>query len=134
MPDGTFASGVPMGFVIDMAPDARFYHYGDTALFSDLKLIGELYQPTIGCFGIANPLEILNRVKMPGRMMTSEMNPREGAMAAQWIGVATALPCHYINPDCAEVREFNAHLESAASEGKMVPESVVLSPGDWLEL
>ena len=134
MPDGTFASGVPMGFVIDASPHVRLYHYGDTAIFSDLKLIGELYRPTIGCFGIANPLEILDRVKMPGRMMTSEMNPREGAMAAQWIGVSTALPCHYINPDCAEVREFNAHLASAASEGKAVPQSVVLAPGDWLEL
>src|SRR5688572_8230144 len=55
MPDGTYASGVPMSFVVYADPDVRFYHYGDTAIFSDLKLIGELYQPTIGCVGIANP-------------------------------------------------------------------------------
>lgn len=134
MPDGTFASGVPMGFVVDVSEAVRFYHYGDTALFSDLKLLGELYRPTIGCFGIANPLEILHRTVAPGRMMTAEMNPREGALAAQWLGVQTALPCHYINPDCPEVREFNSHLETAKSEGKTVPQSVVLAPGDWLEL
>ncbi len=134
MPDGTFASGVPMGFIVDVSPEVRFYHYGDTAIFSDLKLFGELYKPTIGCFGIANPLEILHRVTMPGRMMTAEMNPREGALAAQWIGVQTALPCHFINPDCDEVREFNAHLEAAKSAGETVPESVVMAPGEWLKL
>lgn len=134
MPDGSFASGVPMGFVVDVSPDVRFYHYGDTAIFSDLKLLRELYKPTIGCFGIANPLEILHRTHAPGRMMTAEMNPREGALAAQWIGVQTALPCHFINPDCPEVHAFNAHLETAREQGHSVPASVVLAPGDWLEL
>ncbi len=71
MPDGTHASGVPMGFVVYADPGVRFYHYGDTALFSDLKLIAELYQPTIGCLGIANPREILHRVTGPGRMLSA---------------------------------------------------------------
>ena len=34
MPDGTFASGVPMAFVIHADEGVRFYHYGDTAIFS----------------------------------------------------------------------------------------------------
>jgi L-ascorbate metabolism protein UlaG (beta-lactamase superfamily) len=130
MPDGTFASGVPMAFIITLAPDTRFYHYGDTAIFSDLKLQAELYQPTIGCVGIANPLEILHRVPMPGRMVTAEMSPREGALAAQWLGLETVLPCHYINPDCPEVAEFHQHLASAKDRGLKVPESVVLAPGE----
>lgn len=46
MPDGTLASGVPIGFIIYAAPGVRFYHYGDSAIFSDLKLISELYKPT----------------------------------------------------------------------------------------
>ena len=49
MPDGTFASGVPMAFVIYADEGVRFYHYGDTAIFSDMKLQAELYRPTIGC-------------------------------------------------------------------------------------
>jgi len=134
MPDGSFASGVPMAFVIPLSGKTRFYHYGDTAIFSDLKLQGELYEPTIGCFGIANPLEILSRVSGPGHLVTAEMNPREGALAARWLGVQTALPCHYIQPDCPEVAEFNAHLEAARAAGERVPQSVVLAPGDWLEL
>ncbi len=130
MPDGSYASGVPMGFVVYADPDVRFYHYGDTALFSDLKLIGELYQPTIGCLGIANPIEVLSRVTGPGRLLTAEMSPREGALAAQWLGLQTVLPCHYIDPDCPEVREFEAHLHQAQERGEKVPASVVLKPGD----
>lgn len=134
MPDGTFASGVPMGFVVYADPGVRFYHYGDTALFSDLKLIGELYQPTVGCLGITNPTEVLYHVSGPGRMLTAEMSPREGALAAQWLNLDTVLPCHYINPDCDDVREFERHLDEAKSRGEPVPRSVVLKPGDVIKV
>jgi L-ascorbate metabolism protein UlaG (beta-lactamase superfamily) len=130
MPDGTYASGVPMSFVVHADPGVRFYHYGDTAIFSDLKLIGELYRPTIGCVGIANPVEILTRVSGPGRLLTAEMSPHEGALAARWLGLDQVLPCHYIDPDCEEVREFLAALGEAHSRGERVPVPVVLSPGD----
>ena len=133
MPDGTFASGVPMAFVVYADPGVRFYHYGDTAIFSDMKLQAELYQPTIGCVGIANPEEILHRFPMPGRMLTAEMSPKEGALAAEWLGLETVLPCHYINPDCAEVREFNRFLSEAEDRGHRVPKSVVLKPGETIE-
>lgn len=134
MPDGSFASGVPMGFVVECGPDVRFYHYGDTALFSDLKLIGELYRPTIGCVGIANPLEILHRVSGPGRLLTAEMSPREGALAAQWLGLKTVLPCHYIDPDNDDVRAFEHALEAARGRGERVPHALVLRPGETITL
>jgi L-ascorbate metabolism protein UlaG (beta-lactamase superfamily) len=130
MPDGTFASGVPMAFIVYTDPGVRFYHYGDTAIFSDLKLQAELYQPTVGCVGIANPEEILHRNPMPGRMLTAEMSPLEGALAARWLGLKTVLPCHYIDPDCPEVREFEEHLALAEKEGAQVPRSIVLKPGE----
>lgn len=133
MPDGTLASGQPMGFVVYVDPGVRFYHYGDTALFSDLRLIGKLYQPTIGCVGITQPQEILERISGPGRILTGEMSPREGALAAQWLGLGTVLPCHYINPDCADVDEFTGHLDEARARGESVPTSIVLAPGDVLE-
>jgi L-ascorbate metabolism protein UlaG (beta-lactamase superfamily) len=133
MPDGTFASGVPMAFIVYTDPGVRFYHYGDTAIFSDLKLQAELYQPTIGCIGIANPQEILHRSPMPGQMLTAEMSPLEGALAAQWLQLKTVLPCHYINPDCAEVREFERRLTLAKEAGAKVPRSIVLKPGETIE-
>lgn len=134
MPDGTLASGVPMAFVVHADPGVRFYHYGDTAIFSDMKLQAELYQPTIGCIGIANPVEILHRWPMPGHMLTAEMSPREGALAAEWLGLQTVLPCHCINPDCDEVREFERHLDLARQRGVRVPQSRVLKPGDYIEV
>lgn len=134
LPNGEHVAGVPIGFVIYADPSVRFYHYGDTAIFSDLKLIGELYQPTVGAIGITQPTEILHRVRGPGRVLTGEMSPREGALAAEWLNLQTVLPCHYINPDCADVREFNRHLDDARARGAHVPESLALSPGDVLRI
>lgn len=134
MPDGTFASGVPMAFVIYADEGVRFYHYGDTAIFSDMKLQAELYRPNIGCIGIANPQEILHLNPMPGRMMTAEMSPYEGALSAHWLELETVLPCHYINPNDPEVAEFETHLAALAAQGKTVPRSMVLRPGDWIEV
>jgi L-ascorbate metabolism protein UlaG (beta-lactamase superfamily) len=127
MPDGNLISGVPMAFVVYLDEGVRFYHYGDTAVFSDMKLQAELYQPTVGCIGIANPHEIMHRLDMPGKLLTAEMSPREGAMAATWLGLETVLPCHYINPDDADVRDFLIHLDSIG--GPDGPSPHVLSPG-----
>lgn len=134
MPDKSFISGVPMGFVIETEPGVRFYHYGDTSLFSDLKLIGELYRPTVGAIGITNPMEILHTVEGPGTLASAEMSPREGALAAQWLGLDYVLPCHYINPDQDDVREFQTHLDKAKAGGQRVPQSVVLKPGETFTL
>lgn len=134
MPDGYFITGVPMGFVIEVDPDVRFYHYGDTAIFSDLKLIGELYQPTIGAIGITNPVEILHTVEGPGTLASGEMNPREGALAAQWLGLDYVLPCHYIEPKHDDVLEFEMYLEKARARGERVPKSIVMHPGEILTL
>jgi L-ascorbate metabolism protein UlaG (beta-lactamase superfamily) len=132
LPNGTLASGNPMAFVVYADPGVRFYHYGDTALHSDLKLVAELYQPTIGCIGISQPWEITHRVTGPGRFLTGEMSPREGALAAQWLGLETVLPCHYIHPDNEDVRAFNRFLDEARKQGQRVPNSVVMAPGEVL--
>ncbi|WP_404424064.1 metal-dependent hydrolase [Nibricoccus sp. IMCC34717] len=133
-PDGTLVTGFPLSFVIHASPDCRFYHYGDTAIFSDLKLIGELHKPNVGCIGITDPIELSVGDSSAGRLLTGEMNPQEGALAAQWLGLDTVLPCHYINPDCEDVRAFTRELDSAARAGTKVPQSVVLRPGEWIEI
>jgi L-ascorbate metabolism protein UlaG (beta-lactamase superfamily) len=134
MPDGTFASGVPMAFVIELGDGERFYHYGDTALFSDMKLQAQLYAPTIGAIGIANPLEILPRNPMPGEMLTGELSPREGVLATQWLGLRTVLPCHYITLETSEdLRLFERLHAEAAARGEPVGTSLALRAGDSLE-
>ena len=96
-----------MGFIVETEPGVRIYHYGDTALFGDLRLIGQLYRPTVGILGCANPEELLPLVPpMPGRMLTGEMSPLEAAMAAELLGVTVAVAAHYYNDSQADVQEF----------------------------
>ena len=45
--------GMPCGLVITIG-GVTIYHCGDTALFSDMKLIGELYKPHVACIPIGD--------------------------------------------------------------------------------
>ncbi len=56
------------------------YHCGDTALFSDMKLIGELYKPDVACVPIGDRFT---------------MGPELATRAAEWIGAKTVIPAHY---------------------------------------
>ncbi len=135
MPDGSFASGVPNAYVLYLEEQIRFYHYGDTAIFSDMSLIRDIHRPTHGCLGITNPVEILNKVTGPGRIVTAEMSPLEGALAAEWLGLRIAFPCHYYEPRCNDVYEFMERIEKLQhNKPQIAPKAVVLSPGDWYTL
>jgi len=56
------------------------YHAGDTTVFGDMKLIGELYAPELACLPI-------------GDLYT--MGPREAALAIRLLGVRHVVPMHY---------------------------------------
>ena len=72
-------SGNEVGFVIEI-DGKRIYHAGDTALFGDMKYIGELYSPDVAMLPI-------------GGYFT--MAPKEAAIAADLIGAKITLPMHY---------------------------------------
>ena len=46
--------GEPAGFVVRLPGDFSLYHAGDTALFSDMKLIAELYHPQLAMLPIGD--------------------------------------------------------------------------------
>lgn len=102
--DGTQVTGVPMAFIVESEPGVRIYHYGDTSIF-DMKLIGELYRPTVGLIGCTVPNELNQNVRSAGRILTGELTPEEAAMTADMLGVDVAIACHYINPN-DDVAEF----------------------------
>jgi L-ascorbate metabolism protein UlaG (beta-lactamase superfamily) len=133
LPDGSLASGVPMGFILDVEPGVCIYHHGDTALFSDLKLIGELYKPTVGLIGITNAPEVLAQIEGPGELTTAEMDPREASLAARWLGLEVVLPCHYSHPDSDDMRAFLFQLREANARGERVPRAVVLRAGETFQ-
>ena len=61
--------GNACGFVLEIpSHDLRIYHAGDTNVFSDMKLIDELYKPNIACLPIGDCLG---------------MGPREAAYAVK---------------------------------------------------
>jgi len=93
--------GEPAGFVVELENGRRIYHAGDTAIFGDLRLIGELYKPDIAFLPIGGHYT---------------MGPHGAARAVELLGVSTVVPIHYGTfpilagtPD--QLREALEHLE-----------------------
>ena len=72
--------GEPAGLVIRMPGGLTLYHAGDTALFGDMKLVGELYKPDVALLPIGDRFT---------------MGPREAAYAIRFLGVKHVVPMHY---------------------------------------
>ena len=72
-------AGTPIGFVI-MLPTTTIYHAGDTGLFYDMKLLGELYDVDLAFLPI-------------GSLFT--MGPKEAAKALQLLNCQKVIPIHY---------------------------------------
>jgi L-ascorbate metabolism protein UlaG (beta-lactamase superfamily) len=106
------------------------YHSGDTALFSDLKLIGDLYDPTVGLVNVGVPSRHRGIAHGVPHYLTGEMDAREAAMACEWLGLRYAIPCHHDDPSLPEVAEFARLLAMAREGDPSKPEPVVLAPGD----
>ena len=72
--------GEPAGFVIELEDGYRIYHAGDTNVFGDMRLIGELYRPDLAILPIGGHYT---------------MGPREAAYAVEMLGVGDVMPIHY---------------------------------------
>ncbi len=72
--------GEPAGLILRLPGGLKIYHAGDTAVFGDMKLIGELYKPEVAMLPI-------------GDLFT--MGPREAAYAIRLLGVKHVVPIHY---------------------------------------
>ena len=72
--------GEPAGLIIRLPGGFTIYHAGDTAVFGDMKVIGELYKPDLAMLPI-------------GDLFT--MGPREAAYAVRLLGVQHVIPMHY---------------------------------------
>ncbi len=81
---GVFISDPPLGYVLTLPDGLKIYDPGDTALFGDMKIIGELYKPDI----------MLLPVGMLAGNVT-EMGPEEAAIAAEWIRPKVVVPIHF---------------------------------------
>jgi L-ascorbate metabolism protein UlaG (beta-lactamase superfamily) len=126
MAGGEPAVGTPLGMIITTEPGVRIYDGGDTSLFSDLKLIGELYRPNIGLMHVTLPRF---RAMNGFRAVTGEMTPYEAVLATQWLGLEYVLPMHYFDADCQDVKDFCSLMETMSTRGP-VARTIVLKPGE----
>ncbi len=79
--DGTtIYTGEPAGFVLEFANGYKIYHAGDTNVFGDMQIIGEIYQPDLALLPIGGHFT---------------MGPREAAYAVKLLNVPAILPMHY---------------------------------------
>jgi L-ascorbate metabolism protein UlaG (beta-lactamase superfamily) len=73
-------AGAPVGFVVGMENEQVFYFAGDTALFGDMRLIGEMHRPDIAFLPIGDHYT---------------MGPAAAARACALLGVRQVVPMHY---------------------------------------
>ncbi len=129
--NGMVVTGVPLAFIVEPEPDLRIYHYGDTAVF-DMRLIGELYRPTVGLLGCCQPRALAHLAPGAGRLVTGEMSPREAALAADMLGLQLAVACHYSETDDPDVLEFLRLVPELDTTGTRA--TLAMEPGEVLEL
>jgi L-ascorbate metabolism protein UlaG (beta-lactamase superfamily) len=89
------------------------YHLGDTALFSDMKLIA----------GRGDPIDVA-LVPIGGHYT---MDRLDAVVACEFIGAGTVIPCHYdtFPPIETDVQAFKSDVESQTAS-----EVVILEPGE----
>lgn len=107
--------GDAAGFVIECENGARVYHAGDTNVFGDMRLIGELYAPDVALLPIGGHYT---------------MGPREAAKAVSLLGTPKVVPMHFGTfpiltgtPDA---------LRTEMRETGVAGEVIALEPGDEL--
>jgi L-ascorbate metabolism protein UlaG (beta-lactamase superfamily) len=73
-------AGVATGFVVEFENGLTIYYSGDTGIFGDMRLIGEMYRPQIAFLPI-------------GDLYT--MGPQQAAKAVELLGVKQVVPMHW---------------------------------------
>lgn len=127
-------SSIPLGFIVHAGDGHRIYNSGDTAIFGDMRLLGELYRPTVGLINVGVPTAHRGRAHGVPEYLTGEMDAREAAMACQWLGLSYAIPCHHDDPTLPEIVRFKRILDTARQTEPTGPEPVILSPGETFVL
>lgn len=79
--DETHSGGEPVGYVVELENGFRIYHAGDTAVFGDMKYIGERYKPDLALVPIGGNFT---------------MDPEDAAYAVrELVKPKVVIPMHY---------------------------------------
>lgn len=104
--------GMPAGVLV-MLEGKTIYHAGDTALFSDMKLIGDRYPIDLAFLPIGDNFT---------------MDPQDAALAAKFLQAKKVVPVHYntFPPIVQDPQKFVEMLEPG--------QGLVLHPNESIEL
>lgn len=106
--------GMPGGFLLEIN-GKTIYHAGDTGLFGDLKMIGELNQIDLAFLPIGDHFT---------------MGPKDALIAAQWLNAKQIVPIHYntFPPIQQDDELFAASLAEKNIKG------TIMKPGETITL
>jgi L-ascorbate metabolism protein UlaG (beta-lactamase superfamily) len=107
-------AGDPAGYVIEFENGFKIYHAGDTCIFSDMKLIAEIYKPELAMLPI-------------GDFFT--MSPLEASYACRFLNPKWVIPIHY-----ATFPVLTGTPEELKELTKDIPglEIIAMKPGDTI--
>lgn len=108
--------GEAVGYVVQLENGFTFYHAGDTAVFGDMALIGELYRPDLAMLPIGDHYT---------------MSPLEAAKAVQMLGAKHVIPMHFGTFPLLQGTPAALKERTRDIEGLVIHD---LKPGDSLEL
>lgn len=103
------------GFMLDIG-GTRVYISGDTDLFSEMKTLGERYQPNLAIVCVGDG--------------PFTMGPEEAARACQWLGVSHAIPVHYAHNPAVRGVEAGEDFRKAMAQIAPSVQVTVMKPGE----
>lgn len=112
--DQIIYGGEAAGYVVEFSNGFRIYHAGDTAVFSDMALIGKLLEPDWALIPIGDHYT---------------MGPRSAAEALRLLGVKQVVPMHYGTFPVLTGRPADLRKEAADIDGLEVFD---IEPGDTI--
>ncbi|MBE7558744.1 metal-dependent hydrolase [bacterium] len=112
--DGLFPTGNPAGFVIHLGGKV-IYHAGDTGIFSDMKLIGQLDKLDVALLPIGDNFT---------------MGPADALAAAEMLAAKLTIPMHY-NTFPLIRQDPQAFVAALARKGLA---GRVVTPGETVEV
>jgi len=113
--DQVIYAGDPVAFVIRFENGFTLYHAGDTGIFGDMKIIGEIYKPELSLLPIGSHFT---------------MDPREATYASKLLGSKYVIPIHY-----GTFPVLTGTVEEFLKLMKEVPQTkvLVLRPGETVQ-
>ena len=111
----SFDGGCPAGFVIGIGGHL-IYHAGDTGVFGDMQLIGEIYEPEIALLPIGDRFT---------------MGLKEALKAVELIRPKIVVPMHY---NTFDVIRQDPVLFKQVVEAKTGTKVIIMKPGESIEI